>query len=48
MVAPRLRQEVTLGGDLRVVQLRRFDDADKLLWSSAWRARRLVGAQVPR
>src|SRR5256886_1217933 len=49
LVAPRLRQEVTLGGDLRVVQVRRFDDADKLLWSVGLDEHDdSSGAQVPR
>ena len=49
LVAPRMRQEVTLGGDLRVVQVRRFDDADKLLWSVGLDEHDdSSGAQVPR
>ena len=33
MIAPRLRQEITLGADLRLVQVRRLDASNNLLWS---------------
>jgi hypothetical protein len=33
MVSPRLRQEITLGADLRLVQVRRLDAANNLLWA---------------
>ena len=45
----RLRQEVTLGGDLRVVQVRRFDLQDNLLWAVGLDEHDdSSGAQVPR
>ena len=49
MVSPRLRQEVTLGADLRVVQVRRLDAANNLLWSVGLDEHDdSSGAQVPR
>jgi hypothetical protein len=45
----RLRQEVTLGGDLRVVLVRRFDASDNLLWSVGLDEHDdSSGSQVPR
>jgi hypothetical protein len=49
IASPRMRQEVTLGGDLRVVGVRRFDSRDNLLWSvSLDEHDDSSGAQVPR
>jgi hypothetical protein len=45
----RLRQEVTLGADLRVVQVRRFDAKNELIWSVVLDEHDdSSGAQVPR
>jgi hypothetical protein len=47
--SPRMRQEVTLGGDLRVVGVRRLDSRDNLLWAvSLDEHDDSSGAQVPR
>jgi len=49
IAALRVRQEVTLGGDLRVVQVRRLDSSGKLLWSIGLDEHDdFAGAQVPR
>jgi hypothetical protein len=49
IVSPRMRQEVTLGGDLRVVGVRRFDSRDNLLWTVTLDEHDdSSGAQVPR
>ena len=49
IASPRMRQEVVLGGDLRVVQVRRLDAANKLLWSVGLDEHDdASGAQVPR
>jgi hypothetical protein len=49
IASSRLRQEVTLGADLRVVQVRRFDTKNELLWSVVLDEHDdSSGAQVPR
>lgn len=49
IVSPRMRQEVLLGSDLRVVEVRRFDARDHLLWSAGLDEHEdASGAQVPR
>jgi Domain of unknown function (DUF4292) len=49
IVSPRLRQEVVLGGDFRIVQVRRSDDANNLLWSVGLDEHDdSAGAQLPR
>jgi len=49
IVSPRMRQEVLLGGDLRVVEVRRFEGRDRLLWSVGLDEHDdTSGAQVPR
>jgi len=49
IASPRMRQEVVLGGDLRVVQVRRLDAANNLLWSVGLDEHDdSSGAQVPR
>jgi hypothetical protein len=49
VASPRMRQEVTLGGDLRVVEVRRFDAQHNLLWSVGLEEHDdSSGAQVPR
>ncbi len=49
IVPPRMRQEVLLGGDLRVVEVRRFEGRDRLLWSVGLDEHDdTSGAQVPR
>jgi hypothetical protein len=49
IASSRLRQEVTLGADLRVVQVRRFDAKNELLWSVVLDEHDdSSGAQVPR
>jgi hypothetical protein len=49
IASPRMRQEVVLGGDLRVVQVRRLDAASNLLWSVGLDEHDdASGAQVPR
>jgi hypothetical protein len=49
IAAPRVRQEVLLGGDLRVLRISRFDAANKLLWSVGLDEHDdSSGAQVPR
>ena len=49
IVSPRMRQEVLLGGDLRVVEVRRFDAQNRLLWSVGLDEHDdTSGAQVPR
>ena len=49
IVSPRMKQEVLLGGDPRVVEVRRFDAKDRLLWSVGLDEHDdASGAQVPR
>jgi hypothetical protein len=49
IASARLRQEVTLGGDLRVVLVRRFDAAKNVLWSVGLDEHDdSSGAQIPR
>jgi hypothetical protein len=49
ITSPRMRQEVVLGGDLRLVQVRRMDASNNLLWSVGLDEHDdSSGAQVPR
>jgi hypothetical protein len=49
LASPRMRQEVLLGGDLRVVEVRRFDARDTLLWAAGLDEHDdSAGSQVPR